>query len=128
MGGSHTRQVHNVSQTSEGSRHEKQSADEENPTYPQDLGVYPDTGFPGKALEGGKTLQPQKPPPGQALPPDQQEHHRHLSRISMVIAHIMAGMKRCRIVKDLFRNTTEKYDHDLEGYPRNLGCPKSIVL
>ena len=28
----------------------------------------------------------------------------------MVIAHIMAGMKRGRIVKDLFRNTTEKYD------------------
>ena len=28
----------------------------------------------------------------------------------MVIEHIIAGIKRCRIVKDLFRNTKDEYD------------------
>jgi hypothetical protein len=27
-----------------------------------------------------------------------------------VIEHIISGIKRCRIVKDIFRNTKEKYD------------------
>jgi len=26
------------------------------------------------------------------------------------LEHILAGIKRCRIVKDIFRNTKEKYD------------------
>ena len=31
-------------------------------------------------------------------------------KIRIVIEHIINGVKRCRIVKDLFRNTKEKYD------------------
>jgi len=39
--------VNYVSQTYEGKRHDKKMADEENPTYPEDIGVYQDTGFQG---------------------------------------------------------------------------------
>jgi hypothetical protein len=27
-----------------------------------------------------------------------------------VVEHVIAGVKRCRIVKDVFRNTTEAFD------------------
>jgi hypothetical protein len=57
-----------------------------------------------------KTFQPQKKPKGKELTPDQKEQNRLISRIRIVIEHIIAGIKRCRIVKDLFRNTKEKYD------------------
>jgi DDE superfamily endonuclease len=99
-----------VSQTYAGKRHDKKIADEENPTYPEDIGVYQDTGFQGYAPDGVKTFQPQKKPKGQERTPEQKEHNRLISSIRMVIEHIIAGMKRCRIVKDIFRNTKEKYD------------------
>jgi hypothetical protein len=59
---------------------------------------------------GVKTFQPQKKPKGKELTPEQKEHNSLISSIRIVIEHIIAGIKRCRIVKDLFRNTTEKYD------------------
>ena len=80
------------------------------PTYPEDIGVYQDTGFQGYAPAGVKTFQPQKKPKGQELPPEQKEYNRLISRIRIVIEHIISGMKRCRMVKDIFRNTKEKYD------------------
>jgi DDE superfamily endonuclease len=69
-----------------------------------------DTGFQGYEPEGVKTLQPQKKPKGRELTPEQKEQNRLISSIRIVIEHIIAGIKRCRIVKDLFRNTKEKYD------------------
>jgi hypothetical protein len=102
--------VNYLSQTYEGKRHDKKIADEENPTYPEDIGVYQDTGFQGYAPDGVKTFQPQKKPKGKELTPEQKEHNRLISRIRIVIEHIIAGIKRCRIVKDIFRNTKEKYD------------------
>ena len=99
-----------MSQTYEGKRHDKKIADEENPTYPADIGVYKDTGFQGYEPEGVKTFQPQKKPKGKELTPEQKEQNSLISSIRIVIEHIIAGIKRCRIVKDLFRNTKEKYD------------------
>ena len=84
--------------------------DEESPTYPVDISMYKDTGFQGYEPEGVKTFQPQKKPKGKELTPEQKEQNRLISRIRIVIEHIIAGIKRCRIVKDLFRNTKEKYD------------------
>src|SRR5262245_51174737 len=104
MGGIHTRKVNYLSQTYEGRRHEKKIADEENPTYPKDIDVYQDTGFQGYAPEGVKTFQPQKKPKGKELTPEQKEQNSLISSIRIVIEHIMAWIKRCRIVKDLFRN------------------------
>jgi len=110
MGGLHTRQVNSLSQTYEGKRHDKKIVDEEPPPYPVDIGVYKDTGFQGYEPEGVKTFQPQKKPKGKELTPEQKEQNSLISSIRIVIEHIIAGMKRCRIVKDLFRNTKEKYD------------------
>jgi hypothetical protein len=109
IGGIHTRKVNYLSQTYEGKRHDKKMADQENPTYPEDIGVYQDTGFQGYAPDGVKTFQPQKKPRGKELTPEQKEHNRLISSIRIMIEHIISGIKRCRIVKDIFRNTQEKY-------------------
>src|SRR4029450_7997143 len=106
-GGTPSRQVNYLSQTYEGKRHDKKIVDEENPTYPVDIGVYKDTGFQGYEPEGVKTFQPQKKPKGKELTPEQKEQNSLISSIRIVIEHIIAGIKRCRIVKDLFRNTKE---------------------
>jgi hypothetical protein len=88
----------------------KRSLMKKTPPYPKDIGVYQDTGFQGYAPDGVKTFQPQKKPKGKELTPEQKEHNRLISSIRIVIEHIISGIKRCRIVKDIFRNTKEKYD------------------
>jgi hypothetical protein len=99
-----------LSQTYAGKHHDQKIADEESPIYPADIDMYKDTGFQGSEPEGVKTFQPQKKPRGKELTPEQKEHNRLISSIRIVIEHIISGMKRCRIVKDLFRNTKEQYD------------------
>jgi hypothetical protein len=74
------------------------------------MGVYKDTGFQGYEPNGVRTFHPCKKPKGKELSPAQQEQNSLISSIRIVIEHIIAGIKRCRIVKDLFRNTKEHYD------------------
>ena len=110
VGGITTRKVYYLSQTYEGKRHDKKIVDEEQPTFPQDIPLYKDTGFQGYEPEGITTFQPQKKPKGKELTPEQKEQNTLISRIRIVIEHIINGIKRCRIVKDLFRNTKDRYD------------------
>jgi hypothetical protein len=110
VGGLHTRKVNYLSPTYEGKRHDKKIADEENPTFPQDSSLYKDTGFQGYEPQGVQTFQPQKKPRGQELTPEQRAHNTLISKVRIVIEHIIAGIKRCHIVKDIFRNTKEMYD------------------
>ena len=90
--------------------HDKKIVDSEPICYPPDTILYKDTGFQGYEPEGVKTFQPQKKPKGQELTPEQKEQNSLISSIRIVIEHIIAGIKRCRIVKELFRNTKEQYD------------------
>ena len=99
-----------MSPTYEGKRHDKKIADEEHPTFPPNISLYKDTGFQGYDPDGITTFQPQKKPPGKALTPEQKEPNRLISSIRVVIEHIINGVKRCRIVKDVFRNTKDMYE------------------
>src|SRR2546427_4766933 len=83
LGGLHTRKVNYLSQTYEGKRHDKKIADEENPTYPEDISVYKDTGFQGYAPDGVKTFQPQKKPKGKSL---------HQNRKSTTVSSQVSGL------------------------------------
>src|SRR2546427_7388504 len=56
LGGLHTRKVNYLSQTYAGKRHDKKIADEESPTYPEDISLYKDTGFQGYEPEGGEDV------------------------------------------------------------------------
>lgn len=110
IGGINTRKVKYLSQTYEGKHHDKKIVDEENPTFPNGIFLYKDTGFQGYEPEGVVTFQPQKKPRGKELTPEQKGSNTIISRIRIVIEHIISGIKRCRIVKDLFRNTKEMFD------------------
>ena len=110
VGGVKTRQVNYLSQTYEGKRHDKKIVDEESLTFPKEISLYKDTGFQGYEPEGIRTFQPQKKPQGKELTAEQKEQNTLISSIRIVIEHIISGIKRCRIVKELFRNTKERYD------------------
>ena len=99
-----------MSQTYVGKRHDKKIVDEENPTFPKDISLYKDTGFQGYEPEDMQTFQTKKKPKGKELSPEQREQNSLISSVRIVIEHIIGGIKRCRIVKDVFRNTKAKYD------------------
>ena len=99
-----------MSPTYEDKRHDKKIVDIEEPTFPEGSLLYKDTGFQGYEPEGVITFQPEKKPKGKELTSEQKDKNRLISSIRIVIEHIISGVKRCRIVKDIFRNTKDKFD------------------
>ncbi len=58
------------------------------------------------------TRQPKKKPRGRELTLEEKEQNSLISRISsmrIVVEHVICGVKRCRVVKDVFRNTRDKF-------------------
>jgi hypothetical protein len=104
------RQVKYLSQTHEGKKHDKKICDEEEPTFPKGSTLYKDTGFQGYEPPGVKTIQPKKKPRGQELSFKDKKQNRRISKIRIVVEHVIAGVKRCRVVKDVLRNTKDKFD------------------
>ena len=90
--------------TSPGSVHDKKLADESGLTYPPDALVVKDTGFQGYEPPDTQTLQPKKKPRGRELHPIQKTINQVISKVRVTVEHAIAGIKRCHIVADLFRN------------------------
>ena len=90
--------------TSPGSVHDKKLADESGLTYPPDALVLKDAGFQGYEPPDTQTLQPKKKPRGRELHPIQKTINQLISRVRVTVEHAIAGIKRCHIVADLFRN------------------------
>lgn len=90
--------------TAAGSVHDKKLADQSGLTYPSDALVVKDTGFQGDEPPDCDTLQPKKKPRGRELHPIQKTINQLISRVRVTVEHAIAGVKRCRIVADTFRN------------------------
>ena len=90
--------------TSAGSIHDKKLADESGLIYPPDALVVKDTGFQGYEPPDTDTLQPKKKPRGRELHPIQKTINQLISRVRVTVEHAIAGIKRCHIVADIFRN------------------------
>ena len=90
--------------TNPGSVHDKKLADGSGLTYPADALVVKDTGFQGYEPPHTDTLQPKKKPRGRELHPIQKTINQVISRVRVTVEHAIAGVKRCRIVADTFRN------------------------
>ena len=105
-----TRRVEHLSQTHEGKKHDKKICDAEAPTWPDGCTVYQDCGFEGYAPPGVTIQQPKKKPRGGELTPAEKQQNAAISRVRIVVEHVIGGIKRCRIVKDVFRNTKEGFD------------------
>ena len=112
------REIKYLSDTSEGKKHDKKIADEAQIVLPEGSTMIQDTGFQGYKLGGVNTIQPIKKPKGKELTSEEKEGNRLISSIRVVVEHVIAGIKRLHIVKDVFRNTKENYD-DLVMY---LAC------
>ena len=96
-----------LSHTYVGKTHDKKIADIEAIAYPPEAILYKDTGFQGYEPAVQETRQPKKKPLGGDLTAAEKRTNRKLSRIRVQVEHALSGAKRCRIVKDVLRNTKE---------------------
>ncbi len=98
------RRVVYLGRTAPGSVHDKKLADRSKLRFPADALLVKDTGLQGYEPPGIRTLQPKKKPKGRTLRPYEKAINRLISRARIVVEHAIAGVKRCRIVADTFRN------------------------
>ena len=103
----HTPRVDYLSQTYCGRTHDKKIADTEAVHDPLYATLDKDTGFQGYEPAGILTLQPRKKPKGKELGIADLFFNRLISSVRIRVEHVIASIKRCRIVKDVFRNTKE---------------------
>jgi len=108
--GINDRQIKYLSGTHEGKKHDKKIVDDEKLKLPAGSDFYQDTGFQGVKIEGVNIYQPKKKPKGKKLTEEEKSNNRLISSIRVVVEHVISGVKRCHIVKDIFRNTKDGYD------------------
>lgn len=99
-----------LSNTYEGKKHDKKIADEEEYRFPQGSHLWKDTGFQGYEPEGVTTHQPKKKPRNAELTSEEKETNRAISKERVVVEHHIGGVKRSKIVHDIFRNRKAGYD------------------
>jgi hypothetical protein len=104
------RRVEYLSHTWEGKKHDKTICDVEGHEFPEGTILYKDTGFQGYEPSGVHTFQPKKKPRGGELSIEEKEQNSLISKVRIVVEHVICGIKRCRIVKDVFRNTKDRFD------------------
>ncbi len=105
----HTKRVVYLSQTYSGKTHDKKIADAEAIRYPAHATLSKDSGFQGYEPSGVHTCQPRKKPKGKELGLADRFFNRLISSVRINVEHVMSSIKRCRIVKDVFRNTTDGF-------------------
>lgn len=89
-----------------GTTHDKKAADGAQIWYPTNATLDKDTGFQGYEPARVLTQQPQKKPPGRELSVADRCLNRLISSARVVVENVIAGVKRCRMVKDVLRLTT----------------------
>jgi hypothetical protein len=104
------RHIKHLSETQPGKVSDIKMAVQEALVYPNDTPLYQDKGFQGYAPPGAIVHQPKKKPKGGDLTPEETEQNRLISKVRMAAEHVIAGIKRVRIVKDVFRNQTLHYE------------------
>jgi hypothetical protein len=104
------RKVRFLSGTAPGSVHDKTLAERTAYRFPSDSELHQDIGFQAFAPAEVVIFQPIKKQPGKERSEQEREHNRLVSQIRVAVEHILAGVKRVRIVKDRFRNTKPNFD------------------
>ena len=92
-----------LSDTYEGSAHDKRIADATPYPLPQGSRLLQDLGFVGFSIEGVDVSMPTKKPRGGSLSDEQKVANAQISRRRVRIEHVNSSVKRCRIVKDTIR-------------------------
>ena len=105
--GDQTSRVPFLSDTYEGSTHDKPIADQTPYPLPQGSELLQDLGFVGFTLEDVAIIQPHKKPRGSELTDEQKEENRRIGHRRVRVEHIICSIKRLRIVKDTIRLTKD---------------------
>lgn len=105
-----SRTVCYLSQTCPGRRHDKWICDEEGYTFPRGSQLLQDTGFQGYAPQDVIIYQPKKKPRGGELDWCDRFINSVISSARITVENIICGIKRCRILKDTFRNHVAGFD------------------
>ena len=92
-----------LSDTHEGRPHDKAIADTPPDPLPEGSELLQALGFQGFTLDGVEIVQPQKKPRGTPLTEEQKASNRAIAQRRSPIEHIIASIKRGRIVKDPIR-------------------------
>ncbi|MHB0935918.1 MAG: transposase family protein [Armatimonadota bacterium] len=91
--------------TARGSTHDKTQAETDAPPFPPDSRGGADLGYQGYAPPNLALTIPLKKPKGGELTPDEQAANTTLAKLRIYVEHAIRGMKRQRIVTEIFRNT-----------------------
>jgi hypothetical protein len=94
-----------LSQTVDGSIHDKKIADEQAIHFPAGITLWQDAGFLGHNPPNVTVKMPTKKPRGRELTQAQKRENRTISSFRILVEHAIGGVKRCRIVKDRLRST-----------------------
>lgn len=104
-----TKKVVYLSGTYEGKKHDKKIPEEENPAFPDGSTISEDTGFQGYEPGNAVCHQPEKKPRGKELPKEDRISDGMISGVRIIAEHVISGVKRLRIVKDVLRNTKDGF-------------------
>jgi DDE superfamily endonuclease len=102
-------QVRYLGPTVPGSVHDKTAADQAQLALPAGSHLHHDSGFQGFTLAGVIILQPTKKPRGAELTPGLKAQNTVFAHLRVPVEHVIAGVKRCRITKERFRNTKSRF-------------------
>ena len=105
----YTEQIEYLSQTYNGKTHDKKVADIEDIHYLPSSGLKKDTGLQGYEPQGVCTLHPKKKTKGEELGIADKFFNHLISSVRIRVEHVIASIKHCRIVKDVFRNTKKGF-------------------
>jgi hypothetical protein len=104
------RQVKYLSPTHEGKMHDKRMCDEDGTCCPPGYEVYRDLGYQGLEMKGVEVHQPMKKPKGGELTDEQKDRNRAMASVRVTVEQVISGVKRCRILKDVYRNYKDGFD------------------
>jgi hypothetical protein len=102
-----------LSNTYDGSVHDKKIADEQEIRFPKGVILWQDTGFQGYNPENVTVRMPTKKPKGKELSVEQKEENRKISSYRIKVEHSIGGVKVYRIVKERFRCTKFGFDDEV---------------
>ena len=93
-----------LSDTYEGSMHDKKICDEENLEKIKGVELWKDSGYEGFNPENANTVQPTKKKKGKELSETDKLNNKEISRKRVYVEHTMRGIKIFRILSELIRN------------------------
>ena len=98
-----------LSATEPGSKHDKTVAEQTDFRFPPMSERYQDSGFQGFAPIDVVIYQPIKKRRGQERTDAERDHNYLVGQLRVAGEHVLAEIKRVRIVKDRFRNTKSRF-------------------